>query len=326
MLTQWHSAFTLFISLLVEAFPFLLLGVVLSSLLLVVVDEQWLTDRLPRHPLLGALMGSCLGFLFPVCECGNVPVARRFLLQGISPAVAVSFLLAAPTINPVVIWATWTAFRDQPSLVLWRIAGSLVIATVVGWIFSQGENLEDLLSPNLLQRYGKQLPRGDRPALLQGGNFWLQGGDKEPLPLIPEAIPRRRSLRWGLFLENVVQELRELGGMLVLGSGIAAAIQVFVPRDWVLNLGQGVVTSLVAMMALAAIVSICSTVDAFFALSFAGTFTSSSLLAFLIFGPMIDIKALGLMLTIFRPRLILYFFGLAAQMTFLIALGYGYFV
>jgi uncharacterized membrane protein YraQ (UPF0718 family) len=146
------------------------------------------------------------------------------------------------------------------------------------------------------------------------------------MPLIPEAIPRRRSLRWGLFVENVVQELRELGGMLVLGSAIAAAIQVFVPRDWVLNLGHGVITSLVAMMALAAIVSICSTVDAFFALSFAGTFTSSSLLAFLIFGPMIDIKALGLMLTIFRPRLIIYFFGLAAQMTFLIALGYSYLV
>jgi uncharacterized membrane protein YraQ (UPF0718 family) len=113
--------------------------------------------------------------------------------------------------------------------------------------------------------------------------------------------------------------------MLVCGSAIAAVIQVFVPRELVLNLGQDTVTSILAMMLLAAIISICSTVDSFFALSFATTFTNGSLLAFLVFGPMIDIKAIGLMLSVFQPRIILYILALTAQLTFILTLGYSFF-
>jgi hypothetical protein len=126
--------------------------------------------------------------------------------------------------------------------------------------------------------------------------------------------------RLSLLLENTVQELRELGGVLVLGSAIAAVVQVAVPREIILSLGQGPVTSILAMMLLAVVVSICSTVDAFFALAFASTFTSGALLAFLVFGPMIDLKALGLMLSVFKGRAILYMFALAAQLTFLLTL------
>ncbi len=126
--------------------------------------------------------------------------------------------------------------------------------------------------------------------------------------------------RLRLLLENTVQELRELGGVLVLGSAIAAVIQVAVPREIILSLGQGPVTSIVAMMTLGAIVSICSTVDSFFALAFASTFTGGSLLAFLVFGPMIDLKAVGLMLSVFKPKAIIYIFALVTQLTFLLTL------
>ena len=121
-------------------------------------------------------------------------------------------------------------------------------------------------------------------------------------------------------LDNIVQELRELGGVMVLGSGIAAAIQVFAPRELILSLGAGPISSILAMLVLAAVVSICSTVDAFFALSFASTFTSGSLLAFLVFGPMIDIKGVGLMLSIFKPKALIYLFFLAGQLTLLFTL------
>src|SRR5918998_1227181 len=86
---QLNNAFTLFLSLLVEAIPFLLLGVLFSGLLLGFVDERKLVSRIPRNPLLGALMGSSIGFLFPVCECGNVPVARRLLMQGVPAPAAI---------------------------------------------------------------------------------------------------------------------------------------------------------------------------------------------------------------------------------------------
>jgi nucleoside-diphosphate-sugar epimerase len=127
------------------------------------------------------------------------------------------------------------------------------------------------------------------------------------------------------FVDNAVQEMRELGGMLVIGSAIAACIQVFVPRDIILGLGQNPLTAILSMLLLAVIVSICSTVDAFFALSFASSFTTSSLLAFLVLGPMIDFKGMGLMLSIFKPRILLYLFAMAVQLTFLLTLTHSYF-
>ena len=135
-----------------------------------------------------------------------------------------------------------------------------------------------------------------------------------------EMVNQPIGLRIKLLVEGMAQELRELSAVLILGSLVAAVIQSFVPREVVLGLGQDPVTSIVAMMTLAALVSICSTVDSFFALSFASTFTTGSLVSFLVFGPMIDLKAIGLLLTIFKPRAIFYLFAVAALLTFLAAL------
>ncbi len=339
-MNQLNNAFTIFLSLLVEAMPFLLLGVLLSGLLLLFVDERKLVAAMPRNPLLGAVVGSCAGFLFPVCECGNVPVARRLLLQGAPAPVAIGFLLAAPTINPIVIWSTWVAFRDQPEIVVLRVLFSLAIATSIACVFSAQADLRPLLQPNatrsMLLPATKQggswksafAEEEPKPTLLQSGSFLLgQPGaplrmDTTVLQAALSGAPSTKPLpdRLRLLLENTVQELRELGGVLVIGSAIAAIIQVGVPREIIISLGQGPVTSILAMMILAAVVSICSTVDSFFALAFASTFTSGSLLAFLIFGPMIDLKAIGLMLSVFKARAIIYLFALAAQLTFLLTL------
>ncbi len=349
MINQLHNAFTLFLSLLVEAIPFLLLGVFLSSALLSFIDERKLISKIPKNPILGASLGSCIGFLFPVCECGNVPVARRLLMQGVPSSVAISFLLAAPTINPIVIWSTWVAFRDQPEIVVFRVVFSLFIATFIGCIFSLQKNPRSLLQPALAKRlaiinaYKKETQQSEliiqkaepTPVLLRAGHNDLLGRSNNTIRIennititsIPSLQSNVNSKPKTLrpFIENVVAELRELGGMLVLGSAIAASIQTFVPREIILGLGQGVISSIIAMMLLAGIVSICSTVDSFFALSFASTFTTGSLLAFLVFGPTIDIKAVGLLLSIFRPRIILYIFALVAQLTFIFALSYSYF-
>jgi len=324
---QFQSGFTLFLSLLVEAFPFLLLGILLSSVLLLLIDEQALIERMPRSPLLGAFVGSCIGFLFPVCECGNVPVARRLLVQGLPASVALGFLLAAPTINPIVIWATWIAFRDQPEIVVFRVLFSLAIATTVGWVFSTQRDLRPFLQPTVTALMPRPQPTdAPVPALLQSGTYLLgtpgQPVALETLPVAPAASapPQPWSQRLPLLLDNVVQEFRELGGILVLGSLVAAVIQVAAPRELILSLGQGPVISVVAMMILGAVISICSTVDAFFALAFAATFTPGSLLAFLVLGPMVDLKSIGLLLTIFRPRALIYIFVLVAQLTFSLCL------
>lgn len=345
-MNQLQSAFTLFISLLVEAMPFLLIGVLLSSSIILFLDEGKLISKLPTNPILGSLIGSLFGFCFPVCECGNVPVARRLLLQGLPTSVAVSFLLAAPTVNPVVLWSTYVAFKAQPEIVWLRIAFSLIIAITVGCIFSVQSDPRPLLKPLLAKRLTvlmssqNQCSQGElgndsesNYSLLQSGSFIL-GKEGQAIKMDQKLLTINRkkqtlSKKWrekfNLFLENVTQEFRELGGVLVLGSAIAACFQVFIPREVILNLGQDTVTSIIAMMILAAVVSICSTVDSFFVLSFASTFTTSSLIAFLVFGPMIDIKAMGLMLSIFKPRMIAYLMIIVAQLTFIFTLSYSYF-
>lgn len=337
-MVQWNSVLTLFFSLLVEAMPFLLLGVLFSSVLLMFVDERRLIAAVPKNALLAALLGSSIGFLFPVCECGNVPVARRLLVQGAPSAMAIGYLLAAPTVNPIVFWATWIAFRDQPELVFLRVGFSLLIAVIVACVFSTQADLRPLLQPAVARAMPAtrgQKPkqnRADNPGadLLQSGTFLLgkagaplrlDGGGMQAAALVSNpmlAKPLPEKLR--LMLDNMMQELRELGGILILGAAIASVLQVAIPREAVLSLGQGQITSILAMMVLAWVVSICSTVDAFFALSFASTFTSGSLLAFLVFGPMIDLKNIALLLSVFKGRAIAYIFILAAQLTFVLTL------
>jgi uncharacterized protein len=321
---QLNNAFTLFLSLLVEAIPFLLLGVVLSSVLLVFIDERWLIAHLPKHPVLGAFAGSCIGFLFPVCECGNVPVARRLIMQGVPLSVALGFTIAAPTVNPIVIWSTWIAFHDRPEIVVLRVVFSVLIATSIGWIFSVQTDLKPILQPAIaLGMLRSQLKPTTGSSLLDGGDFMLGGSGVATQRMTQDLIqPPKKSIRanFNLVLDNVVQELRELGGVLVLGSAVAAAIQTLTPRETLVSLGEGPIISIVVMMILAGSISICSTVDSFFALSFAATFTSGSLLAFLVFGPMFDLKSIGLMLSIFKPKAIFYLFAIVTQLTFLLTL------
>lgn len=344
-MNQLNNGFTIFLSLLVEAMPFLLFGVLFSSVLLIFIDERQLVAKMPKNPLMGALAGSMIGFMFPVCECGNVPVARRLLMQGVPTPVAIGFLLAAPTINPIVIWATWLAFRDQPEIVVLRVVFSLAIAVIIGTVFSFQKDVKPIVQP-AIARYLKFNPpapsetqrRGKRyaakaeaavPNVLKSGTYILGGRPGLTTRLDPNSLPANTPTastsksfvdKLRLVLDNIVQELRELGGVMILGSAIAAAVQVFAPRELILSLGAGHISSIVVMLILAAVVSICSTVDSFFALSFASAFSSGSLLAFLVFGPMVDIKSVGLMLSVFRPRTIFYLFALAAQLTFVFTL------
>lgn len=327
-MTAWQQGLTLFFSLLVEALPFLLLGVLFSSALLLWVDPEKLVRRLPRHPLAGAVAGAVLGCLLPVCECGNVPVARRLLTQGLPTSVAVGFLLGAPTINPIVLWSTWVAFRDQPLMVWGRMLLTLVVAVVVGWVFSVQRDLRPFLQPAVAQAIPVPAPRNPaRELALVGvptGHFWAVSGGKT-VALETDGWNLSRLLsrrgRWRLVWVNALTELRELGAVLILGTAVAAAVQVLAPREVILSLGQGPVTSVLAMLVLGTVVSICSTVDAFFALSFAGSFTTGALLAFLVFGPMVDLKGVSLLLTVFRPRAVLYLFLLASSLTFVLTLA-----
>ena len=294
---------TIFLGIFIEAAAFLLLGTLASGLVEVYIGYDLISRYVPRDPVRGVLMGALLGLFFPVCECGVVPLTRRLFHKGLPLPVGIAFLLAAPVFNPIVIASTIAAFGVGRVLFL-RLGLTLLIATVTGLVFAAERRPERLLRPSAWAPVAGASGASHRAAAL---------AEPGPLPhraaalAEPGPLPRRD---WrpdlGRALTIAVDEFFEMGAFLVAGALLAALMQTLVPQNALLALGAGPVISVITLIALAVILSICSTVDAFIALSFAGTFTTGSLLAFLVFGPMVDIKSTLMFLGVFRRRTVAY--------------------
>ncbi len=261
---------TLGASVFIESLPFVFLGIAISVLVQVWVPERIWQRYLPRNQFARRLVLSLLGVLFPVCECGNVPLARGLMMRGVDVGGALTFLLAAPILNPVTIITTYQAFGWEDGILIGRIAGAFVIANLLGWLFSRHPDPSSLLTPRF-------------EATCQVG---------------PDVSRGRAARSARLFAEETTTMLPAL----IAGSAIAGAIQVGVPRALLVELGGNPVLSVLVLMALAFVVSVCSNVDAFFILAFAATFSPGGIVAFLVFGAMVDIKMLALLRTTFTTR------------------------
>jgi uncharacterized protein len=290
---------TRFLGIFVEAVPFLLLGTVVAGVIDSFLTPDDIARIVPRNPFLATIVGGLMGFAFPVCECGVVPVVRRLFNKGLPIWVGVTFLLAAPVINPVVFVSTYVAFGFGPVLV-GRILGTLVVAIGVGMVFALGARPQDVLRPNALM-----------PVMGGSGEIALSRSQTVRKPL-------GVGLRDALISAN--GEFFEMGRYLIIGSMLAAAMQTLVSQEVLLALGRGPVVSVIVMQLVAFVLSVCSTVDAFLALAFVGTFTTGSILTFLTFGPMVDIKSTLMFLGVFQRRTVLYLILLPLLMTALIGI------
>ncbi|MFN9631711.1 MAG: permease [Cyanobacteriota bacterium] len=282
--------------LLMEARPFLLRGVAIATAARwVAPGGRWLR-RLPRHPLLGPLAGAGLGLALPACECGNVPVTRRLLAAGAPVGTALGFLFAAPVLNPIVLASTWAAFPDRPWLLLMRPLGAVVVAVGLALLLGQlGEG--ELLPGDLLEERRLSRPLGELSLLERRSGLLGGAAPSAPPPPAVAARPTATEL-----LRHGSGEFLSLALVLVAGCAIAALVQTLLPRQWFLALGGQPTLSILALMAFALVVSVCSSVDAFLALGFAAQITPGALLAFLLLGPVIDLKLFGLLGQVFRPR------------------------
>lgn len=288
---EWVTNFSaVFLGIFIEAVPYLLLGTLASGLVEVFMDEETLSRWFPRNRWGGVLIGSLMGLSFPVCECGVVPLARRLMQKGLPVSSAIAFLLAAPVMNPIVIASTYAAFGL--GAIFWgRLGLTLLIAVISGFVFSLEEQPENLLRLDTVSSCATTNP--------------------------VSALGAQSSLRWKLnrVLVTAGGEFFEMGRYLVLGALLAAGLQTFIPQAILTGVGQGSILAVPVMMALAVLLSICSTVDAFVALAFVGTFSSGSILAFLVFGPMVDIKSVLLFSRVFRLKTIVYLVALSFLLT-----------
>jgi len=290
-----RDGFTLAFGVLIESIPFIILGIALSVLVQVWIPEQWLFRILPKRPLPRRLVISLLGMFLPVCECGNVPLARGLVAKGYTVSDSMTFLLAAPIINPVTIITTHQAFGWDDGILVVRILGAIVIANLLGWLFSRHPDPLSLLTPTFAAQC-EATPRG-----ISSGKMWRSA-------------------------DMFVREASILMPALIVGSLVAGAIQVVVSRDQLVALGSDPLLSVVAMMALAFVISICANVDSFFILPFADTFLPGSLIAFLLLGPIVDIKMLALLRTTYRSATLLRLTVLVVALTAAIGMGVNLFV
>jgi uncharacterized membrane protein YraQ (UPF0718 family) len=255
---QLRTASTVFVAVCVQAMPFLVFGVLISGAIAAFVPASALRRLLPKNPALAVPVAGIAGVALPGCECASVPVARRLMQQGVPPAVALSFLLAAPAVNPIVLVATAVAFRDAPMMVPARFVGSLLTAMVMGWLWT---------------RFGKA--------------EWIA---ERALRKLEE---KEGTSRWAVFAETARHDLVEAGGFLVLGGVFAAAFNVLVPTAWMETLGAQVVLGVIVMALLAVILALCSEADAFVAVSMSAL-PLLPRLVFLVVGPAVDVKLFAL--------------------------------
>ncbi len=291
--TRAQDGLTLTLSVLIEALPWVILGVLLSIVVQVWLPSDAVQRWLPRNPWGRRAVLSGLGMFIPVCECGNVPFARGLMMRGLGPSDALTFLIAAPIVNPIVILTTHAAFGWDGGILVARLVGGYLIANLIGWIYSRAADPQAMLT----------------------GRFVATCAHVAHEP----GTPVRRSLTHFLI------ELRAVMPALVIGSALAGAVQVLVPRDVLVAIGSNPLLSIVAMVALAMTVAICSNVDAFFALSFASTFSSGAIIAFLLVGPLVDVKMLALLRTTFTGRVLAGIVGVVILAACAIGLGVNVF-
>ena len=254
---------TVFLAICVQALPFLVFGVALSAAITVCVPSGFWARALPRRPVAAVPVAGVAGAVLPGCECASVPVAGGLMARGVTPAAALAFLLAAPAINPVVLIATAVAFPGRPEMVAARFGASLAASVLAGWVWAAIGRAE-----------------------------WLR------IPARPGATDGRR---WEAFGAAMRHDLMHAGGFLVVGGAAAATLNVALPPDWAAGLSGVPVVSVLVLALLAVLLSVCSEADAFVASSLT-QFPLSARLAFMVVGPMVDLKLIALQSATFGPR------------------------
>jgi uncharacterized membrane protein YraQ (UPF0718 family) len=285
-----------------EAIPFVLIGVLISGLIQIFITERWIARVMPRNRILSSLFGCSVGLLFPSCECGIVPITRRLLNKGVPLNAGIAFMLTGPVINPIVLFSTFIAFGNSWKMVFVRAGLAVAVAFLVSVCVA-------FLFPRLPFR---------------GSDARLETAAAVEFPAQTAAAPRRPLLPqlYGV-LTHAIDEFFSVGKFLVLGAFIAACMQTYIPTASLLHLGSNPVTASLVMIGLAFVMSLCSEADAFIAASFRSTFSTGALSAFLVFGPMIDIKNTLMLLGTFKAKFVAVLIALVTVFTLIGSLIVG---
>jgi uncharacterized membrane protein YraQ (UPF0718 family) len=271
------------VSIVLEAAPFLLLGSLLSAAIDRYVKTDLIARRIPDGTIGRMAVGLLGGMAMPICECGSVPLARRLLGKGVPPLTALTYMLAAPVINPVVLLSTYVAFGGNMKMVLSRAVAVAVSAALTGWLCAgrisskgQADSIQPMAGADLNHLHS----HGGRPIAAGGRSRWAVVD----------------------LLSSGAAEFLDMGKYLVLGALTSAAFKVFLPWQLVQALGAHAAISVAVLMLLAVLLCVCSEADAFVAASFVYA-PPSAQLAFMAVGAMVDLKLVGMYYSAFPKKI-----------------------
>lgn len=286
-----------FTSVVLEALPFMLLGTLLGGLIEVFVPVTTLDRIFGQHPIRGILLAGGLGIFFPTCECAIVPIVRRLILKGVPVPTAICFMLSGPIVNPIVAWSTVVAYNYSWNMVLLRLGCGYLAAVIVALILFRFLDSKSFLVKNLAK-----------------SRVHACGCDHDIASL---SLPAR--------LFHAVGHAREdflaVGKYLIIGAFLAALVRTFVPVSSFEGFAATPLVAILSTMVLAIAMNLCSEADAFIAASFRWLLPASAQLAFLVLGPMLDLKLMMMYLSVFRKRAIAYLFVTIFLVVFLLMLA-----
>lgn len=255
-----------FLGILLQAVPFLLIGVLISSLIQVFVSPELIKKWFPKNPLLGMVAAILAGFLLPVCDCATIPIFRSLVKKGVPLPVAITFMVVTPVINPVVMLSTYYAFNGNMVIVYMRVIFGILVSLAIGTFYFLWPTKGDFYS-------------GGQDSLL------CSCGCYDGLESSSGIMGKIR-----LFIQHSQVEFFDVGKYLILGAFAAAFFQTTIVKHFSIHGNARFVYALLFMMIMAFLLSLCSSSDAVIARSFASNIPSGAIMGFMVFGPMMDVK------------------------------------
>ena len=258
----------IFMSIFLESLPFLILGALISAIIENYISNDALARIIPKNKVLGSLVGIFLGLFIPACDCAVIPVSKRLIKKGVPINVAISFMLASPIINPVVLLSTFYAFNQTNMNIFYLriilgIAISLIIGIIMGLVFNDKKVLKECDHDHCHCHCHEHEHKKMKHTLT---NDFVN------------------------IFKHTAQDAFEVVKYLMFGALLASLVQVLLPRNIMLIFKENQIISIIILMIFAYLISLCSTSDSFVGKSLLSTFSTSSIIAYLILGPMIDIK------------------------------------
>lgn len=298
-ISKFESWMWSYLGIIVEALPFLLIGAVLSALIQIYVSDELIKKIIPKNSIIAYFIAAISGILFPVCECAIIPITRSLIKKGLPIGVGITFMLSVPIVNPVVIMSTYYAFPNEINISIYRtlggIIGALIVGMIVGLIYDKKKNTEVLK--------GEEVDLYCDCCTFSNNYYISLKGKIKNLIL------------------NASNEFLNISVYFIFGALLSSIFVVFLKDSLINNMTSGKIASIGIMMLLGFLLSLCSEADAFVAKGFMDNFGVAGVMAFLILGPMMDLKNLILSFGFFKKRFVLQLFLIICIVVFGICLA-----